>query len=195
MKTENIVSAFRSVDRADFLPEPLRSGASRDIPLPIGFSQTNSQPSTVSFMLELLQPKEGSTVLDVGSGSGWTTALLAVAVSPSGHVTAIERIPELLVMGRENVEKYGFISSGRVKMLLGDGWKGFPPDGPYDRILVSAMATRIPVHLVEQLKTGGIMVVPVYNDICRIVKNPDSSCERENFSGFVFVPLVEEPPS
>jgi protein-L-isoaspartate(D-aspartate) O-methyltransferase len=192
MSAENIERAFSEIDRSDFLPDAVRANAYHDIPLTIGYGQTNSQPSTVTFMLELLRPAAGQRILDVGSGSGWTTALLSSAVGKTGRVTALERIPELLEMGRLNVEKYGFLSEGRTRMLLGDGWKGFPPEAPYDRILVSAMADRIPDALAVQLEIGGILVVPVFNDICRIIKTGNETYEREDYCGFVFVPLVKE---
>ena len=112
MKTPSIIEAFEKVDRKDFVPEELKDKAYLNTPLPIGYGQTISQPLTVAFMLELLQPQAGDKVLEIGSGSGWQTALLAHMVSGGngrGKVIAVELIPELMAFGRKNVAKYGFI--------------------------------------------------------------------------------------
>lgn len=189
LKTPIIIEAFEKVKRADFLPDEIKEMADLDQALPIGKGQTISQPAVVAFMLELLQPKPGDKVLDIGSGSGWTTALLAYIVSKEknskseirntkleiqendslnrknsnsrGKVIAIEIIPELKEFGEKNVSKYNFIEKGIVEFVLGDGKKGFKKEAPFDRILVSAAAKEIPEDLKEQLKIGGRLVIPV----------------------------------
>lgn len=146
LKTPEIINAFKKIKREDFLPDDLKNLAELNEALPIGFSQTISQPLTVAFMLELLQPKPGDKILDVGAGSGWTTALVSFIVkgseiSPrrgkslprqkrSGRVIALEVVPELAEFGRKNVEKYGFIKDGIVKFVCADGAKGFLPALP-----------------------------------------------------------------
>ena len=108
LKTPRIIAAFKKIDRADFVVDEYKGEAYGDYPLPIGYGQTISQPSTVALMLELLQPAEGDKVLDVGSGSGWTTALLAQIVGPKGKIFGLELVPELVKFGRENIARYNF---------------------------------------------------------------------------------------
>lgn len=180
--------AFRDIPRANFLPEEQANGTSLDIPLPIGFGQTNSQPSTVYQMLEWLDVREGQKVLDVGSGSGWTTALLANLVGPHGKVVAVEKIPQLVRFGRENVERLGITNATFHKAKKGVvGWE---EQAPYERILVSASADTLPSELVKQLGRGGRMVIPVRDTILVIDKDAAGDVDRFEYPGFVFVPLV-----
>lgn len=182
-----IDKAFRAVPRHLFLPGGVAEQAGRDRPLPIGFGQTNSQPSTVRLMLEWLEVEPGNKILDVGSGSGWTTALLAFLAGPKGRIYAVERIPELVEMGEANARRTGvrnieFFQAGRQF--------GLAQYAPYDRILVSASADELPAELIEQLATGGKMVIPVRHDILEIEKSPQGDIDITNHSGFAFVPLV-----
>ena len=192
LKSERIISAFLKIKRKDFLPENLEDLAEYDGALPIGFGQTISQPLVVAFMLELLQPKEEEKILDVGSGSGWTSALLAEIVGEKGKVIAIERIPELVEFGRKNVEKYNFVKKGRVKFVLGDGSKGYEIEAPFDKILASATAKSLPLAWQKQLKIGGRIVAPIENSIWLFIKRKENVFEEKEFPGFVFVPLIEE---
>ena len=155
LKTPRIIEAFEKIDRKDFILPEMMDEAYGNYPLPIGHGQTISQPLTVAFMIELLAPQFGDKILDVGSGSGWTTALLAYVVSQKGGgerlnvksqklggIMAVERIPELCKFGEVNVRKYNFISSGIVKFFCSDGYRGAPkefvPAGGFDKILASA---------------------------------------------------------
>lgn len=190
LKSELIIRAFSEIARADFVPSEFEPQADADIPLPIGFGQTISQPSTVAIMFELLDPKPGQHILDVGSGSGWTSAMLAHITGNTGKVAAMELLPELHAMTQCNVEKFGFVRSGIVKCVLGDGNKGYEPLQPYDRILVSAGADKIPEALKKQLKIGGKMVIPVHNYLVYLEKRGENNFYKEEFPGFVFVPLV-----
>jgi len=198
LKTPKIIEAFSNIKRVDFLPDHLKDLWEIDEALPIGFGQTISQPSVVAFMLELLDPKEGEKVLDVGSGSGWTTALLAYCVSSKrdskkdGRVIAIERIPELKVFGEKNVAKYNFIEKGKVEFVCGDGSKGYLKEAPFDKILVSASADSPPEALKEQLKVGGRLVIPILNSIWLLEKESKEHFKIQKFPGFVFVPLIED---
>lgn len=189
LKAPEIINAFRKINRADFVPEELKAEAQMNAPLPIGYGQTISQPLTVAFMLELLEPKEGDKILDVGSGSGWQSSLLAYLVGNGGGVIAIERIPELSEFGKDNSKKYNFKN---LKFVVGDGSKGYEKEAPYDKIIVAAAAfDKIPEELKKQLKIGGRMVIPVENSIWLITKKDNNKYEEKEFPGFVFVPLVE----
>lgn len=194
LKTPRIIEAFRKIKRVDFLPSHLKSLSEIDEALPIGFGQTISQPAVVAFMLELLKPKPGDKVLDVGSGSGWTTALLAeiVGKKEGGKVIAIEIIPELKEFGEGNVAKYNFIENKKAVFICGDGSRGYEKEAPFDRILVSASAQRVPQALKEQLKVGGRLVIPIKNSIWLFVKKDEKNFEEEEFPGFLFVPLIEK---
>lgn len=182
-----IEEAFGTVDRADFLPVGVRDMADYDSALSIGYGQTNSQPYTVRLMLEWLNPQPGEKILDVGSGSGWTTALLAHLVGPKGQVYAVERVSELVEFGQENCERAG-IKNAQF-FTAGDEF-GLPDEAPFDRILVSASADELPQELVDQLKIGAKMVIPVHNDILEITKKSKDSMDIKKHEGFVFVPLL-----
>ncbi len=191
LKTPEIISAFRKIKRIDFLPEELKEFAELNGPLPIGYEQTISQPLTVAIMFELLQPKKGDNILDIGAGSGWTTALLSEIVGKSGKVYGIELIKELKEFGEKNTENYNFVKNGIVKFIYGDGSKGLPEKAPFDKILVSASADKISSELKEQLKINGRLVIPVKNSVFLIIKKSDRF-EEEEFPGFSFVPLIKE---
>lgn len=184
---DKIERAFDKVRRQGFIPKQLQARADIDAPLPIGFGQTNSQPTTVRLMLEWLEVAPGHKVLDVGSGSGWTSALLAYLVGPRGRVYAVELIPELVEFGRQNVERQGVKN---VEFFQADKSYGLPKHSPYDRILVSASARELPEKLIKQLKVGGKMVIPVNNDVLEIEKDSSSKYSARAHPGFVFVPLL-----
>ena len=188
LKTEKIIEAFKKIKREDFAID--KDLSYFDTALEIGKGQTISQPLVVAFMLELLQPKEGEKILDIGSGSGWTTALLAHCVGKNGKVIAVEIIPELKEFGENNVKKYNFIKKGIVKFVLGDGKFGYKKEAPFDKILVSASATEIPQELKNQLKVGGKIVIPIYNSIVEATKINQNKFKEEAYPGFVFIPLI-----
>lgn len=192
LKSEYIIRAFNEITRADFVPFEFEAQAEADIPLPIGFGQTISQPTTVAIMFELLDPKPGHKILDVGSGSGWTSALLGNIVDGEGKVIALEILPELHEMTKRNVEKFDLVKSGIVECVLGDGNLGHKPLAPYDRILVSAAADEVPQALKDQLAIGGKMVIPIHNHLAYLEKRGEQDFYKEEFPGFVFVPLVEK---
>jgi len=190
LKSDAIVDAFSEIGRIEFVRPEFEREAEADVPLPIGFGQTISQPLTVAFMFELLNPESGQNILDIGSGSGWTTALLSYIVGSKGKVTALEVIPELCKWGEGNAEKFKFVSNGIANFHCGDGGKGFPDNAPYDRILVSAMVQEASEELKSQLKIGGKMVIPIHNDIWYLEKKGENDFYKEEFPGFSFVPLV-----
>lgn len=192
LKTPEIIEAFSKVRRKDFLPENIKHLAEIDEAFPIGYGQTISQPLTVAIMLELLRPEKGQKILDIGSGSGWTSALLGEIVGERGKVIALEIIPELKEFGEKNVSKYNFVKSGRVKFFLANGFFGFEKEAPFDRILCSAaLKKEIPEAWKEQLKVGGIIVTPIGYSLWKIIKKDKEHFEKEEYPGFVFVPLIE----
>ena len=186
LKSTTIIEAFRYIDRADFVLDPTISDIYEDYPLQIGYQQTISQPTTVAMMLEMLSPKEGDNILDIGSGSGWTTALLSFIVGDKGSVTGLERVDSLVKFGNNNLKKYGFQNSKIIQATDELGIVG----KEFDCILVSAAASKFPYSLVEQLKIGGKLVIPVKNSIYEITKKEDGEVEAVEHYGFRFVPLI-----
>ena len=187
LHTPAIIDAFKKVDRRYFVPSSFSEHIYVDAPLPIGEEQTISQPSTVAFMLEQLEPREGDSILDIGSGSGWTTALLCSIVGERGSVTGLERKEALVEQGRRNLSKFDF--SGKCSIEKAGENLGIP-EKKFDKILVSASADEIPEVLFSQLKEGGILVVPVRNSIFKFKKISQTQLESREFPGFVFVPLI-----
>ena len=181
-----VAAAFRAHPRSAFLRPAERAQAAYDGPLPIGCGQTNSQPRTVEAMLRLLEPAPGMRVLDVGAGSGWTTALLAHLVGPSGAVHGVELEPELVRFGSANLaatdQPWASIVAAEPGVL------GLPQLAPFDRILVSAEPEVLPQTLVEQLGEGGVMVIPVAGVMLR-VRRRGMHIERSEHGFYAFVPL------
>ena len=190
LKNKKIIQAFESVKREDFVVD--KSLADINSALPIGYGQTISQPLVVAFMLEKLEPKAGEKILDVGSGSGWTTALLSYLVGEKGKVIGLEIIKELKEFGEKNVLKYNFINNGIAEFHFTDGRKGYKKESPYDKILCSAEAEELPSELKKQLKIKGRIVIPIQNSICVFDKISDKEFSQKCYPGFAFVPLVEE---
>lgn len=190
LKTPRIIKAFKKIKRVDFLPEGMENLAELNEALPIGYGQTISQPLVVAFMIEKLEPKEGEKILDVGSGSGWTSALLAEIVGEKGKIIAIEIVPELVEFGKKNVEKYNFGEKGMVEFIFGDGSKGYQKEAPFDKILVSAAAEKLSPAWKEQLKIGGRIVAPIGFSIWLFIKKSEKNFEETEYPGFAFVPLI-----
>lgn len=178
--------SFQTTPRGEFLPDNERPYARFDEALSIGYGQTCSQPYTVRNMLEWLDVKSGHKVLDVGSGSGWTTALLSKLVGKNGLVVAVERVPELLSFGQANCER---LSVKNVQFVYDPAVLGWPAEAPYDRILVSAAADEIPAELIEQLAPNGKMVIPVFDSIWEVSKQNKTLVKTEH-QGYIFVPLL-----
>ena len=186
-RVDAVGEAFAATPRTGFLPRRARRRASYDGPIQIGFGQTNSQPHTVANMLALLEVRPGDRVLDVGSGSGWTTALLAHLTGPDGSVVGVELVPELVTFGRANLARtarpWARIEEADPERL------GWPGEAPYDRILVSAEPRELPQPLVDQLAPGGRMVIPVAGTMLLVLGTPSGPVVSEH-GGYRFVPLL-----
>ncbi len=186
LKTPRIIGAFRKVKRIDFLPQDIKDLAELNEALPIGYGQTISQPLIVAFMLEQLQPQPGDKILDIGAGSGWTTALLAEIVGNRGKVVAIELVPELKAFSQKNVKHKN------VQFICADGAKGYKKEAPFDKILASAaVQEKVPVEWKKQLKTGGRIVTPIGSSVWLFIKKSADEFVEKEFPGFAFVPLIE----
>src|SRR3989344_6658635 len=191
LKTQSVIGAFQAVDRKDFVPADLADKAYANEALPIGEKQTISQPLVVAFMLEILGVKAGEKILEVGTGSGWKTALLASLVGKDGEIISIERIELLSERAKANLSKYGVVESGVVELVVGDGSRGYPEQAPYDKIIAAAAADKFPEVWKEQLKIGGRIVTPVGNSIFVVDKITKDRFEQKEYFGFSFVPLVK----
>ncbi|ROS73584.1 protein-L-isoaspartate O-methyltransferase [Cellulomonas sp. PhB143] len=183
---DRVGDAVRAVDRAAFLPASARSRAGEDHPIDIGFGATCSQPSTVAEMLRLLEVPPGAWALDVGSGSGWTTALLAHLVGPTGEVLGVELVPELVDRSAQALAACE--TPWASVQQAAPGVLGSPRPGGWDRILVSAAAETLPADLVDQLADGGRMVAPVRH-VLVLVERDGEQLRTSEHGTYTFVPL------
>ena len=188
IRSEAVLEQIRNVPRHLFVDEALASRAYEDTALPIGLGQTISQPWVVARMTEaLLEDFEGETVLEIGTGCGYQTAVMAPLVK---KIYTVERIPELLKKTRQRLRALDIYN---VQFRPGDGWEGWPKYAPYDGIIVTAAAPEIPEKLLEQLAPGGRMVIPVGPTGCQdllLVTRKDDHFEEVSLGAVSFVPLV-----
>lgn len=180
--------AMRTVPRHEFVPPGLMKDAYGDFPLPIGLGQTISQPYIVAFMTELINPRRGQRVLEIGTGSGYQAAVLASIVDT---VFTVELLPELVASSAERLRRLGYRN---VVVRQGDGYLGWEEHAPYDAILVTASADDLPAPLIEQLKEGGVMVIPVgqsqWVQALTVVTKEKSDIVTKEVLPVRFVPLV-----
>ena len=188
MEPEELMELFRKLDRTLFLDGEYKEYAALDRPLPIGMGQTISQPSLVLQMTALLQPNKDCRVLEIGTGSGYQTALLAMG---AGEVYTVERIPELSAKAQRRLDALGLVN---VRYRVGDGSDGWREYAPFDRVIVTAGAGSMPEPLIEQLKPGGVAVAPVgpkgVQQLLRITKGVDGQVHIESIGAVAFVELV-----
>ena len=186
---EKVESALQNIPRHEFVPESELEHAYDNEPLPIMKNQTISQPGVVTRMTEWLDVKNGQNILEIGTGSGWQSAILSYLVG-SGTIYSIERHPELAKFAQENLKK---LKIDNVHVILGDGTLGYSQASPYDRIIITAACTEIPLPLLDQLSENGLIIAPVGGSSQSLVllqKTSKGIVEIKNQSKYVFVPLV-----
>jgi len=189
LTSDKVENAIRKTPRHVFVPEPLKNRAYENAPLPIMRKQTISQPSVVARMTEWLDLREGHKVLEIGSGSGWQSAILANLVG-RGEIFTVERHAKLANFAKKNLEHLGIKN---VKTILGDGRLGLPEQSPFDRIIITAACKEIPDALLHQLALGGLLIAPVGESVQSLIllkKTSEGIVEIKNQKGYVFVPLL-----
>src|SRR3989344_5477830 len=183
---EKYLQAFKKVKRENFILKNYQNEAYEDIPLPIGFNQTISQPSTVMIMAQILEPEADSKILEIGTGSGYQAALLSV-LSPKGKIFTTEIIPELAEFAKSNLKEYE-----NVQVLNIDGSKGYKEESPFNRIIFTCAIPKIENFILEQLRDPGILIAPVGDKISQeMIKITKKALQikKENLGYFMFVPL------
>jgi len=185
-----VLRVMRLVPRHLFIPEAVRAQAYEDHPVPVGYGQTISQPYIVGLMTELLEPRKDSKVLEIGTGSGYQAAVLSGLVQ---QLFSIEIVPELARSSAALLDKLGYRN---VTVRWGDGYKGWPEQAPFDRIIVTAAPPELPKALLDQLKPGGKLVAPVGStvfgqDLIVVDKTPDGKLRRRSVIPVMFVPMVK----
>ncbi len=186
---EKVLAAMAVTDRAEFVLDEYRSQAYDNAPLPIGFGQTISQPLVVGLMTQALQLEPESKVLEVGTGSGYQAAILARL---SSEVITVERVPELAQRAAAILARLGLTN---VKVRTGSAAAGWPEEAPYDRILITAGAPRLPVRLLARLRPGGRLVVPVgslRSQRLLVIEKGSQGIKEHDLGAVQFVPLIGE---
>lgn len=189
LNDRNVENAFRKIPRHEFVPESDLDYAYYNEPLLIMKNQTISQPAVVSRMTEWLDVREGQKILEIGTGSGWQTAILSYMVG-KGTVYSVEIKPELVKFARKNLDKLGIKN---VNVISSDGSIGYPQAFPYDRIIITAACSEIPLPLLDQLAENGLIIAPVGDSMQSLVllqKTSKGIIEIKNQSNYVFVPLL-----
>ncbi len=187
IKNERLLAAFLKVERHKFVSSDLRPSAYSDFPLPIGEGQTISQPYIVALMTECLDLSGSEKILEIGTGSGYQTAILAELAK---EVYTIERFKHLALQAEDLFKELGY---NNIKLRVGDGTLGWAEGAPFERIIITAASPRVPLPLAEQLKDGGKMVLPLgesFSQVLTVVEKKNQKIEYKEICGCVFVPLV-----
>jgi protein-L-isoaspartate(D-aspartate) O-methyltransferase len=189
IKSKEVEKAFLEIPRENFVPNEIKKYAYADTPLEIGNGQTISAPHMVAIMAEELDIKIGQKILEIGAGSGYHAAIVAKLVGKKGHVYTIERFSSLTEFSKKNLEKTGITN---VTVETGDGSEGLQKYAPYDRIYVTCAAPDIPKPLIEQLKDGGKLMIPIGRTICNLIliEKQKDKLNYKDLGGCAFVPLV-----
>jgi protein-L-isoaspartate(D-aspartate) O-methyltransferase len=187
--SETVLTAMLQVKRHLFVPHYLGPRAYADYPLPIGEGQTISAPHMVAMMCDYLELERNDNVLEIGAGSGYHAAVIAELIGEEGHVYSVERIPWLVEFATENLKRAGYTN---VTVLSGDGTLGLPEHAPYDKISVTCAAPDVPPPLLEQLKIGGKLIIPIgkYRQVLYLLEKRAGGVRRERKADVVFVPLL-----
>lgn len=189
LKSDAVIDAFSEIQRIEFVPEDFYNSADADIPLPVGHGEMIAEPQVAAIMMELLDAERGQHVFVAGISSGWMVALLGYIVGNKGHVVSADIHQSLLRLGSRNIDKYQMIKRGVVEVIQSDPLEGCPKQAPFDRILVTIPLNEDPSTLKEQLKVGGVMVLPMYNEI-RMIRREDEGFVRDVYPGFSYIPLT-----
>ena len=187
VRDSRVLAAMRRVPRHKFVPKSEERAAYSDSPLPIGWGQTISQPYIVAYMTEQLDVQPGDTVLEIGTGSGYQAAILGELAA---QVYTIEIVEPLCKLARAKLAELGYKN---VQVRCGDGYKGWPEQAPFDAIIVTAAPEKVPQALIDQLKVGGRMILPVgryYQELVLITKNKDGTITRKKLLPVRFVPMT-----
>ena len=184
-----LLAAFRAVPREEFVAPEHQARAYQDGPLPIGFKQTISQPNIVALTIDAASIGPGDKVLEVGAGSGYAAAVIGQI---AGEVIAIERLPELATLAAGRVQRLGYCN---VRIVEGDGTLGCPEEAPFDAIVAAASGSHVPDRLLDQLRPGGTLVMPIGSQLwaqslVRIAKHEDGTMTSQALCGVRFVPLI-----
>lgn len=191
IKDARVLSAMEKVPREEFVPPESRSNSYEDGPLPIGYDQTISQPYIVAFMTEQLQPSPADRVLEIGTGSGYQAAVLAALVA---HVYSIEIIEPLAKSAQATLQRLG---CDNVHVKVGDGYKGWPEEAPFDAVIVTCAPDKVPQALVDQLKDGGRMIIPVGERFAQelyLLEKKNGQVKQSVTLPVRFVPMAREAP-
>jgi protein-L-isoaspartate(D-aspartate) O-methyltransferase len=192
IKNRLVLNAMNTVPRHEFVPQSLRQFAYRDEPLPIGYGQTISQPFVVAFMTEQLDPKATGRVLEIGTGSGYQAAVLSRLVA---EVYTIEIIEPLAKRAEADLKRHGYLN---VKVLAGDGYKGWPEYAPFNSIIVTCAPDRVPQPLIDQLEDSGRMIIPVgtlWDQELYLLRKHGTTIEQQAVLPVAFVPMTRKPES
>jgi len=189
IKSKEVEKAFLEIPRENFVPDEIKKYAYVDTPLQIGNGQTISAPHMVAIMVEELDIKKGQKILEIGAGSGYHAAIVSKLIGKKGHVYTIERYSTLAEAAKKNLEKTGITN---VTVEIGDGSEGLPKYAPYDRIYVTCASPDVPKPLIEQLKDGGKLMIPIGKTICNLelIEKKDDKLNYKDLGGCAFVPLV-----